>query len=357
VQFHVGTAAVSANIAMLETTEMTGGQKQFVQIRLASPLQLVPGERFVIRANIADSGVAGLTTIGGGQIIGLSNTRLRRKKQWTLDLLAARSAAINDPLRWCEQMVVESEAPATLASLQKKCWSRAEEITASLEQLRAENRIVAATGGGWIHCDIIRKTAENLGAAIEAFHAANPQRAGFSREELRASLKSNAEILDAAADSLLKSKQLECNGALLARAGWSARLPDRDQQLCDRIAASLLQGGCSPPGLEELASALGEPIQRITSMTRLLAERGVIVRLDDRIWMHRNAVEAGRQTALKMFSAAPAFSTMEFRDALGVSRKFAVPLVDYLDKIRFTVRSGNNRTPGVEAKKLLPQKM
>ena len=44
---------------------------------------------------------------------------------------------------------------------------------------------------------------------------------------------------------------------------------------------------------------------------------------------------------------------MDFRDALGVSRKFAVPLVDYLDKIRFTVRSGNNRTPGVEAKKLL----
>ena len=71
------------------------------------------------------------------------------------------------------------------------------------------------------------------------------------------------------------------------------------------------------------------------------------------IWMHRDAVEAGKQTALKLFRRAPAFSTMEFRDALGVSRKFAVPLVDYLDKIRFTVRSGNNRTPGAEAKKLL----
>ena len=79
----------------------------------------------------------------------------------------------------------------------------------------------------------------------------------------------------------------------------------------------------------------------------------MVARLDDRIWMHRDAVEAGRQTALKLFRRAPAFSTMEFRDALGVSRKFAVPLVDYLDKIRFTVRSGHNRTPGAEAKKLL----
>jgi selenocysteine-specific elongation factor len=79
----------------------------------------------------------------------------------------------------------------------------------------------------------------------------------------------------------------------------------------------------------------------------------VVLRLDDRIWMHRDAVDASKQTALNLFRRAPAFSTMEFRDALGVSRKFAVPLVDYLDKIRFTVRSGNNRTPGVEAKKHL----
>jgi selenocysteine-specific elongation factor len=79
----------------------------------------------------------------------------------------------------------------------------------------------------------------------------------------------------------------------------------------------------------------------------------LVVKLDERIWMHREAVEASQQTALKLFRSRPAFSTMEFRDALGVSRKFAVPLVDYLDKIRFTVRSGNNRTPGVEAKKLL----
>lgn len=357
VQLHVGTAAVSANLAMLEGTAMTGGQRQFVQLRLASPLPLVPGERFVIRANVADTGVAGLTTIGGGQIIGLSNTRLRRKKQWTLDLLAARLAAVNDPLRWCEQMVIESEAPATVADLQNKCWSRAEEISATLQQLSAENRIVPATGGGWIHTGVIRKTADSLLAAVVNFHTANPQRAGMSREELLAGLKINADFLDAAANALLQSKQLERNAALLAHAGWNARLSNPDQQLCDRISASLQQAGWSPPSLEELAASLGEPIQRLTAMARLLAERGVVVRLDDKTWMHRNAVEAGKQIALKLFSKAPAFSTMEFRDALGVSRKFAVPLVDYLDKIRFTVRSGNNRTPGAEAKKVLPQKV
>jgi selenocysteine-specific elongation factor len=353
VQLHVGTASVPARLAMLENTAMTGGQRQFVQLRLASPLPLVPGERFVVRANVADAGVSGLTTIGGGQILGLSNARLRRKKPWTLDLLAARRQAVDDPLRWCEQMVRESQSPATVASLQKKCWNCPEEIAGALERLRAENRAVQAPGGGWLHCAVVQKMAEKILPAVQTFHAANPQRAGISREELQATLNAGPVLLEAAAESLLASGQLERNGALWARAGWNARISDRDQRLCDQIAAKLQQAGRSPPGLEELAASANEPLPRVLAMARLLAERGVVVRLDDQIWMHRDAVEAGKQTALKLFARAPAFSTMEFRDALGVSRKFAVPLVDYLDKIRFTVRSGNNRTPGAEAKKLL----
>jgi selenocysteine-specific elongation factor len=356
VQLHVGTAAVSAHLAMLENTEMTGGEKQMIQLRLAEPLALAPGERFVVRANVAGSGISGLTTIGGGQILGISNVRLRRKKQWTLDLLAARREAIADPARWCELMLRESALPATAADLQLKCLMRAEEMTAMLDALHTGGRAVPAPGGGWLHRDIIRKTATDILAAIQAFHSINPQRAGIGREELLAGLKINSELLDLAVASLLGTKQIEHNGNVLARAGWRPRVMDHDQRLCDQIAAKLQQAGWAPPSAEELAAALGEPLPRVGAMTRLLGERGILVRLDDRIWMHRDAVEAGKQTVLKIFARAPMFSTMDFRDALGVSRKYAVPLVDYLDKIRFTVRSGNNRTPGAEAKKLLLQK-
>jgi selenocysteine-specific elongation factor len=356
VQLHVGTAAVSARLAMLENTEMTGGQKQMIQLRLAEPLALAPGERFVVRANVADSGVAGLTTIGGGQLLGIGNVRLRRKKTWTLDLLTARKEAIADPARWCELMLRESAVPLTAAELQLKCLMRAEETMAMLDSLRAESRAVATPGGGWLHREVIQKTATDILAAIQAFHSANPQRAGIGRDELLAGLKTNSELLDLAVESLRQTKQIEHNGNVLARAGWSARVMDRDRRLCDQIAAKLQQAGWAPPGAEELAAAFGEPLPRVGAMMRLLGERGILVRLDDRVWMHRDAVEAGKQTALKLFARAPMFSTMEFRDALGVSRKYAVPLVDHLDKVRFTVRSGNNRTPGAEAKKLLNPK-
>lgn len=352
VQLHIGTASVAANLAMLESTEMTAGQKQVVQLRLASPLPLLPGDRFVVRANAA---AAGLTTIGGGQIIGLSNLRLRRKKQWTLDLLAARREAVKSPIAWCEQMIRESETPATIAALQKKCWSRPDELAELIERLQADQRIVSAAGGGWLHRTAIESAGANIVQSIRAFHVANPQRAGLGRDELLSSLKLDPACLDASVEAQIRAKQIERNGALLAQAGWSARMPERDQKLFDQIAAKLKETGCAPPALDELAVTLGEPLMRISAMARLLGERGVIIRLDDRIWMHRDAIEHGKQTALNLFARAPIFSTMDFRDALGVSRKYAVPLVDYLDKIRFTVRSGNSRTPGVEAKKRMTQ--
>jgi len=99
--------------------------------------------------------------------------------------------------------------------------------------------------------------------------------------------------------------------------------------------------------------SLRQPEERLQKLLLLLAERGILVRLDQRSFIHRDAVDAAKQAALGLFARKASFSTMDFRDALGVSRKYAVPLLDYLDKLRFTVRSGHDRTPGVEARKAL----
>jgi selenocysteine-specific elongation factor len=353
VQLHVGTASVMAHVAMLEFTQMTAGQRQMVQLRLAQPVPLVPGDRFVVRANVADPVRGGLTTLGGGRILGVSNVRLRRQKPWTIAALRARREAIDDPLRWCELRVRESGAPATARDLQRESLLRPDETTVVLEQLRAEGRLRRTPAGAWVHREVLEKAAATLLAEIRSFHSAHPEHTGVGREALVDRLKINAELFDLGTAWLLEQRQVQQCGELLAVADWEAQVPDRDQRLSDPVEAKLQQAGWAPPSLEELAASLGDSVQRISAVARLLADRGNIVRLDERVWMHRDAVEAGRQAALRLFRRAPLFSTMEFRDALGVSRKFAVPLLDHLDKVRFTVRSGHHRTPGAEAKKLL----
>ena len=233
VHLHVGTASVLARVAMLEETEMAAGQKQMVQLRLAEALPLVPGERFVVRGNLPSQDQSGLATIGGGRILGVSNVRLRRKKPWTLSSLAARRDALDNPERWCELMLREG-APISVRDLQGKCLLRSEEMTALLDKLRAEGRAVALPDGTFTHRAVIEETSAKMVEAIQTFHAGNPQRAGLSRDELFLRVGGSPGVCELAAASLVNAKRLEFQGAVFARAGWSARISDRDQQLSDR---------------------------------------------------------------------------------------------------------------------------
>jgi selenocysteine-specific elongation factor len=352
VHLHIGTASVLARVAMLEVTAMAAGQRQMVQLRLAEPLPLAPGERFVVRANLPSQEQSGLTTIGGGRIVGVSNARLRRKKPWTLSSLAARREALDDPERWCELLLREG-LPLTAGELAKQCLLRREETQALLDRLQAAGRAVPLPGGTFTHSAVVEHTASKMLEEVQSFHAANPQRAGLSREELFLRVVGSAEVCEQAAESLVKARRLERQGAVLARAGWSARFSDRDQQLHERVRTAFQAAGWAAPTAAELAVTLGEPPAQIEKAIKLLVERAVLVRLDERLCIHSDALEAAKQVALRLFAQKPSFSTMAFRDALGVSRKYAVPLLDYLDRVRFTVRSGHDRTPGVEARKLM----
>lgn len=357
VQLHVGTAAVAARVAMLETLEMKAGDRQFVQLRLASPLPLAPGDRFVLRANASWPGQSGMTTIGGGRILGTSDARLRRRKPWVLEALAARREALGDAVRWCELMLRERGAPMTQAELARVCVARPEETQALLATLRADGRaLTAGEGGEHVHAAIVHAASERLFGALQAGHAASAQRAGLERGELAAQAcpKAAPAVVELALESLLRAGRIERAGPVFAVAGWSARLPERDQRLCDRVTETFRAAGWTPPTLEEAAAALGEPQARVAAMQKLLVERAVLVRLDERLCVHREAVEAAQQVALGLFAKASFFTTMEFRDALAVSRKYAVPLLDHLDRVRFTTRDGHNRRPGAEARKLLP---
>jgi selenocysteine-specific elongation factor len=349
----VGTAAAQARLAMLEVTEMTGGQTQMVQLRLAEPLPLVPGDRFVIRANVNTDGQSGLTTIGGGRILGISNTRLRRKKPWTLDALVQRREALDHTARWCETMLREQSGLMTAAELEQRCLIASKDLAEIISGLQREGRILAAPNGALVHQAIVDQTAQTLLAAIQELHQSAPQRAGLSREELAPKAGGSPELCGLALDQLLRARQIERNGTVFARAGWSTRLSDRDQRLCDQLAQAFKQANWTTPAPADLAPTLRETPDRLERMIRLLCERGVLVKLEERVFMHRDAIAAARQVALRLFKARPGFTTMDFRDALGVSRKYAVPLLDYLDKTRFTVRNGHDRTPGVEARKLM----
>lgn len=353
VHLHVGTAAVAANVALLESKAMAAGERQFVQLRLKEPLPIAPGERYVLRANIQWPGQGGVTTIGGGQILGTSNIRLHRQKPWTLAALAARRTAVGDVVRWGELLLRERRAPMTAGELQHACLLRPDEGAALIETLRRSGHVVQTAGGAIAHSAVVDAASTEVLRVLQAFHAANPQRASLNRPDLIAEARIHQDVFDCAVEALLGARRMERIGTGFALAGWRARLPDRERQLCDQVTERLKNAGWMPPTASEIATSLREPSTRVQTILRLLVERGVVVQLAPDLHVHCAAVDAAKGVALQLFAQRPLFSTMEFRDALSVSRKYAVPLLDHLDRIRFTVRNGHNRTPGIEARRRL----
>jgi selenocysteine-specific elongation factor len=352
-QLHVGTAWVRGHVAMLERETMAPGEQQMVQLRLSAPLPLVPGERFVARANWSAQGQSGVTTLGGGRIVGISNARLRRRKPWIIEALRRRRDVVGDSPRWCELMLREAAGPLSMRELLGKSFLRLDELEAIVRQLESAGKAVRLPSGVLVHVAEVERLENALLNQLERLHAAEPRRAGASREELLAGLKSAPELCELALERVLRSGRAQLVGTVYALSGWRPRVSGGDEEMSERIAAAFEKAGCAGPSVAELSSATGLVPARIEEGLRGLIERGVVVRLDAKTLVHRKAVEQAIRVVLDLFGARSSFTTMEFRDALNVSRKYAVPLLDHLDKIRFTVRTGHDRTPGVEARKRL----
>ncbi len=352
VHVHVGTMDVMGKVVLLEGGPLAPGGRQLVQIRLPGPHPLAPGERFVIRAGMAGLAGGRMTTVGGGRVVATTNRPLRRQRESVLAPLRHRRDALDDPVRWCGAILDEADAPMTSPALARRAQRRADQAADALAALAAAGDVLAA-GEAFVHHRTIARLADKAACALEAFHEANPKRSGLGEAELRKQLEADKVVFDLAVAALLHEGRAVRQDTVLSQAGRAPSLSDQDDLLLGRIEQTLRQAGLEPPLPADLAAALAIDETRLESLLALLADRGAVVRLDPKVVMHAAAVEAAKATLLELFRRQNVFETVAFRDALGVSRKFAVPLLDYFDTIRLTVRSGNRRTPGAQAKKLL----
>ena len=353
VHLHVGTGEAMAHVAMLEGRPLESGESQLVQMRLVQPLPVAPGERFVIRAGMAKLAGGTVTTLGGGRVLSATNIRLRRNRPWTLASLTARRDALDSPPDWCGAVLKEAGEAISAAELAGRAQMPASRVGELLETLTADGVAMRVASSGFVHRDVVTDAADRIRDSLTSFHDANPTRLGMGAGELTKAIEAPRGVFDLALAQLEAAGAVERAEKVIALAGRGLKLSDEDAALCEQIESTLREAHLAPPLPADLAGALRVTPDRLDKMVRLLGDRGRALRLDEKVIMHADAVEAARQVALDLFRAAGAFTTMDFREALGVSRKFAVPLLDYFDTVRWTVRSGNRRTPGAAAKELL----
>jgi selenocysteine-specific elongation factor len=178
---------------------------------------------------------------------------------------------------------------------------------------------------------------------LETFHQLNAERAGMPREELRQRLGEPPErVFARVAQALLEQRRLELVDELL-------RLPGRGRAFTEAAAAQqarllelLEQTQLQPPTLTELEGALRLPQARVVELGQSLVAQGKAVRAGE-LFFARSAIEAVHQKLLGHFAAHERLSTQAFKELTGLSRKFLIPLAEYFDREKVTLRVGDER--------------
>ncbi len=306
VHFHGGTCETIAEVYLYDRSELAPGQSALAQLRLQEEVLVLPGDRFIVRQ------FSPVTTIGGGVVLDP----------------AARRPTIRDSGRaGFLQTLERGEQAAMLDAMTER----------AVLGLRFED-IVARTG--WREGEILsiaKKLADTgLAKCVST----------VTREDLRSSLgrRVRPETFRTALDDLLAQKKLETQGEIVKRAGSSINLEPEEARAKEQIETAFAAAGLAVPAVKEVLSKLPVEAKRAEKILQILLRDKSLIRVTPELIFHRDALAQlrGRLSAFKK-TKGERISVPVFKELTGITRKYAIPLLEYLDRERVTRRAGDER--------------
>jgi selenocysteine-specific elongation factor len=340
VHLHTGTAETIAEVRFHGCAELAPGGTALVQLRLREDVLALRGDRFILRQ------FSPVVTIGGGVV---------------LDPLARRAAARDTGRAAFLETLEEGKPEEMLAAMTGRAllglrleeivartsWTEAE-VLQTAEKLIVAKRVRAVSRDPLLLVPEARfaEAQKSLLAFVEKFHKANPLLRGASREELRASLGRRVapELFRAALEELAQRKVLDVQGDVVKRAGTEISLQPEEERAKEQIEAAFAAAGLAVPSVKETLGKLAVDARRAEKLLQILLREQRLVRVTVELVFHREAL-AGLREKLRAHKQAkgPRISVPDFKEMAGISRKYAIPLLEYLDRQGVTRRAGDER--------------
>jgi selenocysteine-specific elongation factor len=331
VHFHAGAAVVEAEILRLNGTEpFAPGSREYVRLVLGEPLLLLPGDRFIVRK------FSPVVTIGGGMMLDIAPPRRAQPDRLRIletAPLPERIALLARESRYGIGMADLVARTGLLEMDLRKASAAASHTSASLTVL--ESPQFWLLDPGWVTNQL-----EALHEHLKEFHRQNPLLAGVSKEELRSKYFHGAPpwLMDAL---LARSKTLAAEGETVRLSSHKVALQPDEEDAAARIENAFRSGGLATPAVHEVLAKSGVDTMRARTLLELMLRDRRLVRVSDELVFHASAMQSLR--ALLAEKKGRRFSVPEFKDWTGVSRKYAIPLLEYLDRDRVTRRVGDLR--------------
>jgi selenocysteine-specific elongation factor len=336
VRFHIGTSEVMARVHLLDGPALEPGETGYVQLRLEGPVVALPRDRYVIRS------YSPMVTIGGGELLDVAPAKSRRSPA-----LVARLGTLetSPPITVLEAHVQRvGGGGARLTELRARTSFGPAALRTLLQDLVTHGRVLLVDREWYVHVETAERLGHEAEAVLGAFHAREPLKAGMSKEELRTRLGGLEErVFLALLERFAAAGVLVVDKDKVRRAGHAVRLTPTQQVASDRIEAEFRAAGVAPPTLDEAFGKLGLEGNSAQALAQLLVDSRRIVRIREGLYFHAEPLQAAVTQVLGFLQQHRAITPQEIKDLLGISRKYAIPLLEWLDNQRLTVRVGDKR--------------
>ncbi len=334
IRFHHLASELLGTIRFVDGTEgeLKPGRSAFVQVRLESPVVAVAGDRFVIRR------YSPAFTIGGGAILDAHLPKLSRNTRPEL----LRTLAEGTLAERVELMAkLEGLHGLTIREVQARTGIRIDTLTKELKNLP---RLVDSGDRRWIHVDTTtdfrRRTMEFLDRYFkENRMALNVPKGEFVQKLLPQD--SDPALVNFLLQDLAREKIINIEGDAIDIPGRSKKLGGAEGELARLIESRFANAGLQPPPVSELINTISQKPKVIEGVVGFLVKQGTLVRLADGVYVHHNALDAARQRIASR--RGQTIDVGQFKEFFGLSRKIAIPLLEYFDAVGVTKRVGDSR--------------
>jgi selenocysteine-specific elongation factor len=331
VHFHAYTSETIAEVRLHGKKQLKPGDEAYAQLRLADPVLLLPGDHFIVRQ------FSPVVTIGGGVVLDASPLRRKAKQDEAIAFLEIMRSG--SPHQMLTARVVRRGSAGLLL----------DDVPGEMN-IRREDAAKLATQAGLIWCDPVLVAAAAFAeakahvlAALTKFHLANPLVAGMSKEELRKQISLSPAVFDGVVTKLAAEKMLGIAGELVHLAGRGVVMKDEEAESKKTIEQAFASAGLKVPSLKEVLAGLKVDKIRAQKIVTLLLRDRILVKLSDELVFHQSALADLRRKVTTLKPTTPKIDVARFKDLTGVSRKYAIPLLEYLDRERVTRRVGDER--------------
>jgi selenocysteine-specific elongation factor len=349
VHFHAGTTETIAEILLYGQSELPPGRSALAQLRLQEEVLVLPGDRFIVRQ------FSPVTTIGGGTVLDPLARRPMLRDTARAAFLETLDRGERDEILIA--MVERASAgPGTgrksaglgMQEMVARTGWLEREILEAVQKLSTAGKLKIITNEPLtiVTREVFEEVCGKISGIVERFHKDNPLLPGIAREDLRASLgrRISAETFRAALEELAAKKKVELQGELVRRAGAEVALQPEEARAKEQIEKAFSSAGLVVPSVKEVLAKLSVESKRAEKLLQILLREKMLIRVTQELIFHRDALAQLRDQLLVHKKAkGERIGVPAFKELTGITRKYAIPLLEYLDRERVTRRAGDER--------------